>query len=87
MGALPVMLYFNGKWDSSNSHSHYDTDAVVVSTESTYETLVSVVATQLSIDTSVKRISIKRKITDWSAPMEIRNDMGVQVYVEMKKDK
>lgn len=47
---------------------------------------MSVIVTHLSIDTFVKKVSINYKLDDWSAPMVIRNNMGVQIYVELKKD-
>ncbi|XP_070006963.1 uncharacterized protein [Nicotiana sylvestris] len=41
---------------------------------------------QLSIDTSEKIIEIKYMVNDNCPPMEIRNDMGVRVYMETKKE-
>ncbi|XP_019230813.1 PREDICTED: uncharacterized protein LOC109211704 [Nicotiana attenuata] len=48
--------------------------------------LISTIAEQLSIDTSDKIVEIKYIVNDNCPPMEIRNDMGVRVYMETKKE-
>lgn len=44
------------------------------------------ISKQLGVDSTLKSIQVKYTIMGSSTPMEIRNDVGVGVYVELKKE-
>ncbi|XP_019248749.1 PREDICTED: uncharacterized protein LOC109228015 [Nicotiana attenuata] len=58
----------------------------MVDDNASYSILISTIAEQLSIDTTEKIVEIKCIVNDNCPPMEIRNDMGVRVYMETKKE-
>ncbi|XP_055821970.1 uncharacterized protein LOC129890438 [Solanum dulcamara] len=64
MANLAVLLYFNGRWDSSNKYINYLADGVLINTNSTFASLVSVIVAQLSIDTSTSKVEIRYKIDE-----------------------
>ncbi|XP_070005135.1 uncharacterized protein [Nicotiana sylvestris] len=64
----------------------FEVDAIVVDENASYGILISRIAEQLSIDTSDKIVEIKYIVNDSCPPMKIRNDMGVLVYMETKKE-
>nr|XP_009793013.1 PREDICTED: uncharacterized protein LOC104239928 [Nicotiana sylvestris] len=86
MSKIAIMLQFNGNWDNYGRFRDFEVDAIVVDENASYSILISTIAEQLSIDTSEKIIKNKYMVNDNCPPMEIRNDMGVRVYMETKKD-
>ncbi|XP_070011480.1 uncharacterized protein [Nicotiana sylvestris] len=80
------MLQLNGNWDNYGRFRDFKVDAIVVDENTSYSILISTIAEQLSIDTSEKIAEIKYMVNDNCPPMEIRNDMGVRVYMETKKE-
>ncbi|XP_075109204.1 uncharacterized protein LOC142180993 [Nicotiana tabacum] len=86
MSKIPIMLKSNGNWDNYGRFRDFEVDAIVVDDNASYGILSSTIAEQLSIDTSDKIIEIKYIVNENCPPMEIRNDMGVRVYMETKKE-
>nr|XP_016440695.1 PREDICTED: uncharacterized protein LOC107766426 [Nicotiana tabacum] len=86
MSKIPIMLKLNGNWDHYGRFRDFEVDAIVVDENASYGILISIIAEQLSIDTSDKIVEIKYIVNDNCPPMEIRNDMGVRVYMETKKE-
>ncbi|XP_070005385.1 uncharacterized protein [Nicotiana sylvestris] len=80
------MLKSNGNWDNYGRFRDFEVDVIVVDDNASYGILSSTIAEQLSIDTSDKIIEIKYIVNENCPPMEIRNDMGVRVYMETKKE-
>ncbi|XP_075099243.1 uncharacterized protein LOC142176078 [Nicotiana tabacum] len=80
------MLKSNGNWDNYGRFRDFEVDAIVVDDNASYGILSSTIGEQLSIDTSNKIIEIKYIVNENCPPMEIRNDMGVRVYMESKKE-
>ncbi|XP_070005195.1 uncharacterized protein [Nicotiana sylvestris] len=86
MSKIAIMLQLNGNWDNYGRFRDFEVDAIVVDENASYSILISTIAEQLPIDTSEKIIEIKYMVNDNCPPMEIRNDMGVRVYMETKKE-
>ncbi|XP_070026289.1 uncharacterized protein [Nicotiana sylvestris] len=86
MSKITIMLQLNGNWDNYDRFRDFEVDAIVVDENASYSILISTIAEQLSIDTSEKIVEIKYMVNDNCPPMEIRNDMGVRVYMETKKE-
>nr|XP_016511719.1 PREDICTED: uncharacterized protein LOC107828851 [Nicotiana tabacum] len=86
MSKIAIMLQLNGNWDNYGRFRDFEVDAIVVDENASYSILISTIAEQLSIDTSEKIVEIKYMVNDNCPPMEIRNDMGVRVYMETKKE-
>ncbi|XP_060190295.1 uncharacterized protein LOC132619392 [Lycium barbarum] len=86
MANITSLIRHSGIWNDENKYINYKIDAVTFKEYSTYEELLQTVATQLNLDTKMKNISIKYMVEGDCIPMEIHNDMGVRVYVELKKE-
>ncbi|XP_016483311.2 uncharacterized protein LOC107804018 [Nicotiana tabacum] len=80
------MIQLNGNWDNYGRFRDFEVDTIVVDENASYSILISTIAEQLSIDTSEKIVEIKYMVNDNCPPMEIRNDMGVRMYMETKKE-
>ncbi|XP_019263845.1 PREDICTED: uncharacterized protein LOC109241551 [Nicotiana attenuata] len=86
MSKIPIMLHFNGNWDSYGRFRDFQVDGIVLDEDASYSMLISTIAEQLMIDTSKKIGEIKYIVNENCPPMEIRNNMGVSVYMETKKE-
>lgn len=80
------MLKCNGYWDNYGRFRDFEVDAILVDNNASYGILQSTIAEQLAIDTSDKIVEIKYIVNDNCPPLQIRNDMGVRVYMETKKE-
>ncbi|XP_070049051.1 uncharacterized protein [Nicotiana tomentosiformis] len=80
------MLQLNGNWDSFGRYRDFNVDGIIVSDDSNYSQLNFAIAKHLMIDTSEKIIEIKYIVNEHYPSMKIRNDMGVRVYMETKKE-
>ncbi|XP_070011067.1 uncharacterized protein [Nicotiana sylvestris] len=86
MSKIAIMLQLNGNWDNYCRFRDFEVDAIVVDENASYSILISTIAKQLSIDTSEKIVKIKYMVNDNCPPLKIRNDIGVRVYMETKKE-
>ncbi|XP_060169346.1 uncharacterized protein LOC132600295 [Lycium barbarum] len=86
MANISSLIRHSGIWNDENKDVNYKIDAVTFKEYSTYEELLQTVATQLNLDKKMKNISIKYMVEGDYIPMEIHNDMGVRVYMELKKE-
>ncbi|XP_070018212.1 uncharacterized protein [Nicotiana sylvestris] len=86
MSKIAIMLQLNGNWDNYGRFRDFEVDVIVVDENASYSILISTIAEQLFIDTSEKIVEIKYMVNDNCPLMEIRNDMGVRVYMETKKE-
>ncbi|XP_019263497.1 PREDICTED: uncharacterized protein LOC109241233 [Nicotiana attenuata] len=86
MSKIPIMLHFNGNWDSYGRFRDFQVDGIVLDEDASYSMLISTIAEQLMIDTSEKIVEIKYIVNENCPPMEIRNNMGISVYMETKKE-
>ena len=86
MSSISSLIRHCGTWNNENRYVNFKIDAVVFKEYSTYMDLLQTIATQLKLDTSRTEIYIKYMVEGSDMPMEIHNDMGVRVYVDLKKE-
>ncbi|XP_009761983.2 uncharacterized protein [Nicotiana sylvestris] len=86
MSKISIMLQLNRNWDNYGRYRDFQVDGIVVDEDASYSLLNSTIAEHLMIDTSEKIIEIKYIVNEHCPPMKIRNDMGVCVYMETKKE-
>ncbi|XP_019237012.1 PREDICTED: uncharacterized protein LOC109217236 [Nicotiana attenuata] len=86
MASLTVLLRHSGKWNDESNYVDFSIEGILIKESASYNDLVASIPNQLGIDLSTKSIKIKYKVEGKSTPMEIHNDMGYMVYVELKKD-
>lgn len=63
----------------------YILDGVVFREHSTYLELYTLIANQIGVDVTKKIIKIEYKVNPGDMSMVIHNNMGVRVYVMLKK--
>lgn len=80
-----VLIRHSGKWSDENCYVEYNIDGIVLKEYASYSDLVDVISVQLNVDLTKKCMKIKYTIEGDDTPMEIRNDMGVRLYVQLKK--
>ena len=66
-------------------YERYKSDGIVVGENISFMNLISTIAAELGIDDSKKNIDIRYVVEGNSSPLCIRKDMGVKLYVEIKK--
>ncbi|KAH0726540.1 hypothetical protein KY284_002405 [Solanum tuberosum] len=75
----------SGRWDNDNCYVDYTIEGVIFKESSSYKELYNVIATQLGIDMNVIKLKIEYKVEESNTPMLIHNDMGVIMYIILKK--
>ncbi|XP_070041169.1 uncharacterized protein [Nicotiana tomentosiformis] len=85
MASLTVLPRHSGKWNSESSYVDYLIEGILIKEYTSYNNLVASISKQLDIDLCLKSIKIEYKVDGNCTPMEIHNDMGYKVYVELKK--
>ncbi|XP_009598740.1 uncharacterized protein [Nicotiana tomentosiformis] len=86
MASLTVLLRHSGKWNSENNYVDYSIEGILIKEYATYNDLVASISKQLTIDLSSQSIKIEYKVEENCTLIEIHNDMGYRVYVELKKE-
>ncbi|XP_069154332.1 uncharacterized protein [Solanum lycopersicum] len=82
---ITILLKHSGIWESEVKYNQYKSDGTVVGENISYMNLISAIATELNIDELKKNIIIRYIVEGNSSPMIIRNDMGVKLFIEIKK--
>ena len=82
---ITILLRHSGIWESEVKYNQYKSDGIVVGENISYMNLISAIATELNIDELKKNIIIRYIVEGNSSPMIIRNDMGVKLFIEIKK--
>ena len=75
----------SGKWDDTNSYVDYTIEGVVFKEQSTFLDFYTTIAKQIGVDMINKTLKIEYKVEESNKRMVIHNDMGVRVYVMLKK--
>ena len=85
MGSISLLVMHSGRWNNENCYVDYSTEAIVLKEHATFRELMDLVSKQICVDLSFNIVKLKYKIEGSTAPLEIHNDMGVRVYVSLKK--
>ncbi|KAM3398737.1 hypothetical protein P3S68_002253 [Capsicum galapagoense] len=85
MASIMIMILHSEKWTEDNKYTDYETEGIVVNEYASHRDLVELIGSQLIIDLRVKTVKIKYSVEGINKPMEIHNEMGVKVYVQLKK--
>ncbi|KAH0688922.1 hypothetical protein KY289_016280 [Solanum tuberosum] len=85
MASLAILVMHSGRWDNDNCYVDYTIEGVIFKESSSYKELYNVIAMQLGVDTNVIKLKIEYKVKESKTPMLIHNDMGVRVYIMLKK--
>uniref|UniRef100_A0A1U7XAQ1 Uncharacterized protein LOC104236856 n=2 Tax=Nicotiana sylvestris TaxID=4096 RepID=A0A1U7XAQ1_NICSY len=86
MASLTVLLRHSGKWNDEGNYIDFSIEGILIKEYASFNDLVVSISNQLGIDLSSKTIKIQYKVQENCTPMEIHNDMGYRVYVELKKE-
>ncbi|KAM3289495.1 hypothetical protein P3S67_017783 [Capsicum chacoense] len=80
-----VLLRHSSFWQNEIIYENYKSDGIVATKSVSCFRLISVIATELEIDQTIKNIDVRYIVDENTAPMMIRNENGVKVYIELKK--
>ncbi|XP_009801347.2 uncharacterized protein [Nicotiana sylvestris] len=86
MASLTVLLRHSGKWNDEGNYIDFSIEGIPIKEYASFNDLIASISNQLGIDLSSKTIKIQYKVEENCTPMEIHNDMGYRVYVELKKE-
>ncbi|OIS98669.1 hypothetical protein A4A49_60861, partial [Nicotiana attenuata] len=86
MASLTVLLHHSGKWNSKSNYVDYSIEGIPIKEYTSYNDLVASISNQLDTNLSSKSIKIQYKVEGNYTPIEIHNDMGYKVYVELEKE-
>ena len=86
MGSISLLVMHSGRWNKENCYVDYSIEAIVLKEHATFRELTDLVSKQICVDLSFNIVKLKYKIEGSTSPLEIHNDMGVRVYVSLKKD-
>ncbi|XP_070008238.1 uncharacterized protein [Nicotiana sylvestris] len=86
MASLTVLLRHSGKWNDEGNYIDFSIEGILIKEYASFNDLVGSISNQLGIDLSTNTIKIQYNVEGNRTPMEIHNDMGYRVYVELKKE-
>ncbi|OIT21865.1 hypothetical protein A4A49_57307, partial [Nicotiana attenuata] len=86
MASLTVLLRHSGKWNDEGNYIDFSIEGILIKEYASFNDLVASISNQLGIYLSSKSIKIQYKVEGNCTPMEIYNDMGNRVHVELKKE-
>ncbi|XP_049367285.1 uncharacterized protein LOC125832180 [Solanum verrucosum] len=82
---ISILLRHSGSWESDVRYERYISDGIVVCENISFVNLISAIKAELGIDEFKKNIEVRYVVEGNSSPLCIRNDMGVKLYIEIKK--
>ncbi|KAG5585646.1 hypothetical protein H5410_046080 [Solanum commersonii] len=82
---IAILLRYSGIWISEVKYESYKSDRIVVGQSISFLNLKAAISAELDIDVSGKNIEISYIVEGNSSLMKIKNDMGVKLYLEVKK--
>jgi len=82
---ISILLRHSGIWASEVNYEGYKSDGIVVGQSISFMNLKAAITAELEIDEVRKNIEIRYIVEGNSCPMKIKNDMGVRLYLEVKK--
>ncbi|XP_015077475.1 uncharacterized protein LOC107021343 [Solanum pennellii] len=85
MASLAILVTHSGKWDDTNRYIDYTIEGIVFKEQSMFLEFYTTIATQICVDMNNKILKIEYKVEESNKRMVIHNDMGVRVYVMLKK--
>ena len=83
---ISILLRHSGIWVSDVNYEGYKVDGTVVGHSISFVNLKTLILSELEIDTVTKDIEIRYIVEASSCPLKIKNDMGVKLYFEVKKN-
>ncbi|XP_070009985.1 uncharacterized protein [Nicotiana sylvestris] len=86
MASLTILLRHSGKWNDEGNYIDFSIEGILIKEYASFNDLVGSISNQLGIDLSINTIKIQYNVEGNHTPMEIHNDMGYRVYVELKKE-
>ncbi|KAG5590959.1 hypothetical protein H5410_041473 [Solanum commersonii] len=84
--SISFLIMHSGRWSGDNCYIDYTIEAIMLKEYVTFRDLLDEVAKQISVDLRFNNVKLKYKIEGSNAPLKIHNEMGVRVYVSLKKD-
>ena len=86
MTNIPILVYYNGKWDENFNFTDYQKKGAVLSSESNFNNLLEILKNILKINYSETTMDIKFQLEDINEPMQIENDQSFLFYFELRKN-
>ncbi|KAG5629416.1 hypothetical protein H5410_001133 [Solanum commersonii] len=85
MRSINILIMHSERWNEENCYIDYTIEAIMMKENATFRYLVEEVATQIGVDLRYNCMKLKYKIEGNNTPLKIHNEMGVRVYVSLKK--
>ncbi|KAG5621219.1 hypothetical protein H5410_006437 [Solanum commersonii] len=82
---ISILLRHSRIWVSEVKYESYKSDGIIVGQSISFLNLKAAISAELDIDVSRKNIEIRYIVEGNSFPMRIKSDMGVKLYLEVKK--
>ncbi|KAK6775832.1 hypothetical protein RDI58_026833 [Solanum bulbocastanum] len=86
MGTISFLIMHSERWNEENCYIDYTIKAIMMKEYAIFRDLVDEVAKHIGVDLGYNCVKLNYKIEGSNASLEIHNDMGVRVYVSLKKD-
>ena len=85
MASLAIFVMHSRKWDDANRYIDHTIEGIVFKEQSTFLEFYTTIAKQIGVDMNNKILKIEYKVEESNKRVVIHNDMGVRVYVMLKK--
>ncbi|XP_055823722.1 uncharacterized protein LOC129892185 [Solanum dulcamara] len=84
---VSILLRNSGIWESAVSYTRYKRDGIVIAKSISYVNIKDTIAAELEITEMRKKFEIRYIMEGNSSLLLIRNDMGIRLYIEVKRSK
>lgn len=82
---ISILLRHSSVWENDVKYKRYMSDEIVVGDNISFVYLKTAIAVELNVDERKKKLLILYVVEKNSSLITIRNDMGVRLYIEIKK--
>ncbi|KAG5588802.1 hypothetical protein H5410_049236, partial [Solanum commersonii] len=83
---ITILLRHSGIWVSNVNYEGYKVDGTVVGESISFMNLKALILAELEIGGVRKDIKIRYIVDENTCPLKIRNDMGVKLYLEVRRN-
>lgn len=82
---VSILLWHGEIWELDVVYSRYKSNKIIVGDNISFLNLRTAITAELDVNKQRKKIKIWYVVKDNASPISIHNDMGVKLYVEIKK--
>lgn len=82
---VPILLRHPKKWETDVYYQGYKRDGIIIGENISFVNLSEAIIAELDVDKRIRKLIIRYIVEANSSLITIRNDIGVKLYIEIKR--